>query len=244
MNSPLLAPVEQSKLRESVYAALSAAFTRGAFAPGDVMSLRDLADQLGTSMTPVREAVRRLVAEGALIDTPARKLQVPTYNRERLQDLMRARIALEPMLTRLAVERMDEATVASLDAILAEPVPHGQPDLEQNHRFHFTLYRRSGSSVILPIVEGLWLQYGPYLKLMIAGAGAEIGRGNDIHYEILESVLRHDADAAAAGIEQDIRRSFDLIPNILPSSSDGLDGPTPTASQRSKLVLSQTRLGK
>lgn len=213
MDKALLEPVEQSKLRESVYAALSAAFTRGAFAPGDTLSLRALADQLGTSITPVREAVRRLVAEGGLIDTPTRKLQVPPFDRARLDDLLRARIALEPMLAQLAVARMDAATVEALEAILAEPPQApGQPDLEQNHRFHFTLYRQSGSPVILPVVEGLWLQYGPYLRLMIEGADPEIGRGNDIHREILDAVRRGDAEGAAAGIERDICRSFALIP--------------------------------
>ena len=69
--------IDQSKLRESAYSSLRDAFLRGEFAPGDVVSLRNLADMLGTSMTPVREAVRRLVAEGALMDTPSRTLVVP-----------------------------------------------------------------------------------------------------------------------------------------------------------------------
>lgn len=204
--------IEQTKLRESVYSALHAAFTRGVFAPGDVLSLRTLADQLGTSMTPVREAVRRLVAEGALIDTPSRKLQVPPFDKERLTDLMRARIALEPLLTELAVERIDRKAVEELAAILEEAAENAdQPDLEQNHRFHFTLYKQSCSPVILPLVEGLWLQYGPYLKLMIANAGPAIGRGNDIHAEILEAVRARNGPAAAAGVSKDIRRSFALI---------------------------------
>ncbi|MGY6707148.1 MAG: GntR family transcriptional regulator [Rhizobiaceae bacterium] len=212
MGEPVLDRIDQSKLRESVYAALHAAFTRGAFAPGDVLSLRTLADQLGTSMTPVREAVRRLVAEGALVDTPSRKLQVPPFDLYRLTDLMRARIALEPMLTELAVEQMTSATENALSAILDEPAPaDGQPDLEQNHRFHFTLYKESRSPVILPVVEGLWLQYGPYLKLMIGNAGPAIGRGNDIHAEILDAVCQRDAQAAAAAVTKDIRRSFALI---------------------------------
>jgi acetoin utilization deacetylase AcuC-like enzyme len=82
-------------LREGAYRALHDAFTRGAFAPGDVVSLRGLADQLGISMTPVREAVRRLVAEGALIDTPSRTLIVPPFAARRMKDLKAARLALE-----------------------------------------------------------------------------------------------------------------------------------------------------
>lgn len=208
----MLGRIDQSKLRESVYAALHKAFTRGAYAPADVLSLRSLAEQLGTSITPVREAVRRLVAEGALIDTPSRTLQVPAFDTERLTDLMRARIALEPMLTELAVERMTRGTEEALATILEEaPALDDQPDLEQNYRFHFTLYKESRSPVILPVVEGLWLQYGPYLKLMIANAGPAIGRGNDIHAEILDAVRRRDAGAAAAAVTRDIQRSFALV---------------------------------
>src|SRR6056297_1231234 len=95
VNQPKLARIDQSKLRETVYDALKGAFTRGEFAPGDVVSLRDLAGQLGCSMTPVREAVRRLVAEGALIDTPSRTLMVPPFDARRIHDLKAARLALE-----------------------------------------------------------------------------------------------------------------------------------------------------
>lgn len=208
----MLERIDQTKLRESVYTALTEAFTRGTFAPGDILSLRTLADQLGTSMTPVREAVRRLVAEGALIDTPNRKLQVPPFDEARLTDLMRARIALEPMLAKIAAERMDKATLDTLEAILAEPEPnHEQPDLAQNYRFHFTLYNHSQSPVILPIVESLWLQYGPYLSLMIERAGPSIGRGNDIHEDIIEAVRNGNGDETAIAVERDIRRSFGLI---------------------------------
>lgn len=212
MTEATLDRVDQSKLREVVYDALHAAFTRGAFAPGDTLSLRNLADQLGTSITPVREAVRRLVAEGALIDTPSRTLQVPPFDTPRLTDLMRARMALEPMLAASAVQAMTPETLATLGRILSEDhdAP-GAPDLEQNHRFHFTLYRQATAPVILPVVEGLWLQNGPYLNLMIARAGPAIGRGNDIHHQILSAARSGDADGAAEGIRRDIRRSFDLI---------------------------------
>jgi len=211
MPDAMLERIDQTKLRESVYDALRAAFTRGAFAPGDVLSLRVLADQLGTSMTPVREAVRRLVAEGALIDTPSRKLQVPPFDRARLEDLMRARLALEPMLTELAVDQRPLGLADTLAAILAESDAETAPELEQNHRFHFTLYAASRSPVVLPLVEGLWLQYGPYLKLMIAQAGPAIGRGNDIHDRIVAAVRAGDVAGAAEAVRQDIRRSFGLV---------------------------------
>jgi len=215
MNAPLLPRIDQSKLRESVYTSLHKAFTRGDFAPGDVVNLRSLASQLGTSMTPVREAVRRLVAEGALIDTPSRTLEVPAFDPLRMQDLMRARIALETLVTELAIAKMDAQTMCELEAILARPSTitpdEPLPDLVQNYDFHFALYRRSESPVLLPLIEGLWLQYGPYLHLIIRRADAEIGTGNDIHRDLLEAVRNGDAAAAKAALVRDIERSFALL---------------------------------
>ena len=130
--------------------------------PGDSLNLRGLAERLGTSMTPVREAVRRLVAEGALIDAPSRALRVPDFDLRQMQDLKLARIALEPLVTGRAVERMDDGTLDSLAAILAEEAGNGAgrdtPDLSQNYRFHFTLYQKADSPVLLPLISGLWLR--------------------------------------------------------------------------------------
>lgn len=215
MEQAVLGRVDQTTLRDSVYAELHRAFTLGAFAPGDGISLRFLADRLGTSMTPIREAVRRLVAEGALHDTPSRTLEVPRLDRPRVRDLMRARIALETLLTESAVERMDGDTEATLKAILDEardPSQEGPaPDLWQNYRFHFTLYRRSESPVLLPMVESLWLQYGPCLNVIVRRADPAIGRGNEYHRDILAAVVARDVEAAKAAVVADIERSFGFL---------------------------------
>ena len=118
MAEPAFAFVEQQSMRESVYIQLHDAFTRGDFAPGDVLSLRNLASQLGTSLTPVREAVRRLVAEGALIDTPSRTLMVPKFDRTRMTDLKRARLALEPLVLELALQKNATNLVDELESVL------------------------------------------------------------------------------------------------------------------------------
>ena len=97
MATAQIAAIDPTNLRDSAYRSLHDAFTRGAFAPGDMLSLRSLAEQLGISMTPVREAVRRLVAEGALIDTRSRKLLVPAFDVRRMKDLKSARLALESL---------------------------------------------------------------------------------------------------------------------------------------------------
>ena len=210
---PSLPKLDQSKLRETAYQVLRDAFTRGEFAPGDVLNLKTLAEQLGISLTPVREAVRRLVAEGALIDTPSRTLQVPHLDKERVADLKRARLALEPLLADLAFAKMDAADVAELDTILddkggSEPP---RPNLEQNYAFHFAIYEKAGAPVLLPLVEGLWLQYGSYLNLMMRNASADIGAGNEFHDALVKALHYGDHAAARTALIEDIERSFSLI---------------------------------
>ena len=118
MATAQIAAIDPTNLRDSAYRSLHDAFTRGAFAPGDILSLRSLAEQLGTSMTPVREAVRRLVAEGALIDTRSRKLLVPAFDARRMKDLKSARLALESLILDQAMANIDAAGIDTLKAIL------------------------------------------------------------------------------------------------------------------------------
>lgn len=213
MSAPLIARLDPVTLRENAYFALRDAFTRGAFAPGDVLSLRQLADQLGVSMTPVREAVRRLVAEGALIDTPSRTLMVPAFDARRARDLLAARLALEHMVLDRAMARIDAEGLDRLDDILARATdgPGRQPDLVANHDFHFGLYRYSESEVLLPMVEALWLQYGAYLNLIINRPSAGLIAEHAHHHELVAALRAGDGAAAHAALEADITRSFNFL---------------------------------
>lgn len=213
MTASGIAPLDHTNLRENVYFALRDAFTRGAFAPGDVLTLRDLAQQLGVSMTPVREAVRRLVAEGALVDMPSRKLMVPPFDERRARDLLQARLAMEALALDQTMDRVQPEDVLNLRTILekAGETRTAAPDLVTNHQFHATLYRIGGSPVLLPIVDALWLQYGAYLNLIIARPAAAQIDEHVHHYELLEALQRNDATAAHAALRADITRSFNFL---------------------------------
>lgn len=215
-----IAPIDQSSLRDSAYQSLRDAFTRGEFAPGDVLSLRSLADQLGISMTPVREAVRRLVAEGALIDTKSRTLLVPEFSQRRMADLKSARLAIETLVLGQAMDNIDGAGIAELKDVLVRPSSGGQsgPDLIQNYNFHFGLYRHCGSEVLLPIVEALWVQYGAYLNLIIRQQAANEIAEHKHHYEIIDALETGDREAAQRALTEDIERSFRLLQTTNPVS--------------------------
>jgi DNA-binding GntR family transcriptional regulator len=111
---------------------------------------------------------------------------------------------------------MDEATLAMLREFIAaqsetdsEHVSEGSA--EQNRAFHFAIYRRSGSAVLLPIIESLWLQFGPYLRVASERFDGRDGRGTNFHVAIVAALAQGDGKAARNALESDIGRAFDLV---------------------------------
>ena len=163
--------IDQSKLREEVYKALHDAFTRGEFGPGAVLNLRALADQLGTSMTPVREAVRRLVAEGALFLSSSGRVSTPELTSERIEELAALRALLEVELASRALPRAHIALIDRLQAInsnVAEAVScrDAVGYIRANLEFHRTLYLRAQAPAMLAMAETVWLQLGPTMRAL------------------------------------------------------------------------------
>ncbi|MDA4846168.1 GntR family transcriptional regulator [Hoeflea poritis] len=221
---PGLGPARQVNLRELVYDQLKDAFMVGYFAPGDYLNLRELADRFETSITPVREAVRRLVAEGALIDAPGRALRVPPLRRAHLIDLRQARIGIESMITEMAVARATPHDLDALGSILDGAVSKNPKtpidELTSNRKFHFSLYGIGGSPTLFRFVESLWLQYGPFLNLIHYTIDPDIRGSHKDHRRIIAAARDGDALAAKQALVADISRSFDILDAYTQDSAD------------------------
>ncbi len=216
----LLAPIGRETLHERVYAELRRSLIHGVFEAGQVLRIADLAETLETSTMPVREALARLVSEQALEATPSRSVRVPLITRERLDDIARARCLIEGELTALAmpnlgaddVAELRRLTVACEAAFAGEAPDRAQTTSELNHAFHFYIYQAARSAVLIPIVESLWLQTGPYVR-----AAARIHDKDDTrravhhHWALIEALERGGAGAAVAALTDDITHSFNLI---------------------------------
>ncbi len=83
-----------------------------------------------------------------------------------------------------------------------------------NREFHFTLYRLSGSAVLLPIIESLWLQFGPYIRRSAEFFDGREGRGAKHHTEALRALKRRDPAKVRHAIERDIQRAFEILADI------------------------------
>ena len=211
-----LARIERETVQERVYGVLRDRLMRGGFEPGQKLKIADLASALGTSAMPVREALNRLAAERAIESLPNRSVRVPSLSRDALQDLMETRFAVEGLAVARAAANMTAETLTRLRELIEEQSETdsehiSEASAERNRTFHFTIYRQSGSTVLLPIIESLWLQFGPCLRVASERFDGREGRGTNFHVEIVDALARGDGKAARVALESDIGRSFKLV---------------------------------
>jgi DNA-binding GntR family transcriptional regulator len=201
-------------LHDDIYLSLRKALMSGGLVPGQAVSIRSLAQQFGTSVIPVRDALRRLVAERGLSLLPNRTVMVSRMTRHRYQEILNVRLSIEPMLARKATELISTAEIAGLELINDEmQAAVGRDNVKQyllaNQRFHFGLYAAAHSMVMLPIVESLWMQVGPFMHAVFTASGTRNAR--DSHAEVLKALRRRDSLAVANAIARDLGDAADVV---------------------------------
>lgn len=143
----------------------------GDIQPGQALTLRGLGKQYGVSMTPAREAIRRLVAEGALNLSPSGRVATPELTNERIEELAALRALLEVELATRAMARAHLALIERLQTInasVAEAVAHRDAVsyIRTNLEFHRALYLRAQAPAMLAMTETVWLQMGPTMRAL------------------------------------------------------------------------------
>ena len=98
---------------------------------------------------------------------------------------------------------------------LADDTAQAELSVAQNQAFHFHLYRLSGSTVLPPIIEGLWLQIGPFIRKSAEYFDARDGRGAEFHIAAVAAMRRRDAARAGRAVAADINRSFDVMRQMM-----------------------------
>jgi DNA-binding GntR family transcriptional regulator len=228
------APADTS-LRSQVYDSLRDALTAGRFMPGQKLSFRYIAGTMAVSMTPVREAVRRLVAEGAFEMHPNRSVRVPLMTRDKVLELRDIRMAVEGLATEKAAVRFTREHATNLRRIAAElMVARGRGDTavdrQKIREFHFALYAVADQPTLLRMIEGLWLQTGPYLNLLYPHFIAS-PRGPERRLRIVKALQAHDGATARREMQGDIGDALSYVASL--ADEDGNIAPAqPVDSKR------------
>ncbi len=239
---------QPTALRAHVYAELRRALLDGVFVPGETLSLRSIADALGTSPMPVREAVGRLVAEGALEISDRRTIALPFLTREQFEELSELRIELEGSITERSVRRNGGNLAPALEELEQRSVVARRRSLTErlalNRQFHFTIYRAAGCELRLRIIELLWLQSASLIHMSLAKASPQAAGQN--HRALIAAVKAGDPLGARRAVEADIDETYQhlLAITAFPTERPGaVPGPTQPSGATSAAGLSSSALG-
>lgn len=201
-----LKKIPQENLMSRVYQEIKIALMAGRFKPGERLAIRKLAQQLGTSPTPVREALLKLVSYGALEMAPAHPITVPVLTKARYLENRTIRIVNEGLAAFEAASKISRSRLDMLKRINAEMIEAHRNGryadvLINNHTFHIELCRASDMPTLVDIVEILWLQIGPSLNLLYS----EKTLGSEsYHPQILKALEDGNPEEAKLAIENDI----------------------------------------
>jgi DNA-binding GntR family transcriptional regulator len=206
---------------ELIYRQLRDLVLFGDLAPGEAVTIQGLSERLDAGMTPVREAIRRLIAEGALEFQGNRRVSVPLLTADNISELIYARQWLDPYLTLRATERAsleDLDWLAGLDDELDRAILRGdlRAYLELNYRFHKRLYEIAQAPILADVADGLWLRFGPSLRVVCGRMGTQ--NLPDKHKDMLAAMHARDAEAAARAIREDVIQGMEQVRHSLERS--------------------------
>ncbi|MDD2878932.1 MAG: GntR family transcriptional regulator [Rhodoferax sp.] len=194
--------------QDSTYATLRQWVTVGRFLPGERLKIREVAQALGMGTMPVRAALLRLAAEGALTHSPNCGVSVPRLSKAEFDDVLQNRLLLEGEAAERGALRLsagDKDVLRALLAVMTQALAakDAKAYLDANEAFHMVLYRAAGSPLLLNLIETVWLKVGP-LSNQLFDDNAALGVLNDAHDDLMGALDAGDAAAARRALERDL----------------------------------------
>lgn len=206
-------------LNAKAYLVLREALLSGAFAPGMLLNIRPLAEELNMSPMPVREALSRLRSDGALEALANRAFRVPVPSIQTYREIMVLRIRLESCLCERAAvmaTQQDIQHIAALFERMADATSGRLEDYLFAHRkFHFGIYKAAQMPVVLSVAENIWLRIGPVLRA--SSLGTRFMEDQAHHTAMLRAMKAADPEALVNSLRDDATDGIDLIYDFLGS---------------------------
>ncbi len=213
-------PVERTEtLGKKVRDELRAAIMAGRFQPGEKLTIRAVASALNVSLTPAREALYNLAAEGALEMRVNGSVYVPTLTSQRIDELTKIRKSLEGLAAREAALKIGDDGIqearAINDTLLAADAKKDYPSLfGLNWKFHFLIYQAADMPQLLRMIEGCWLMTGSYLNTIYPDFGRR-STGINNHKRIIAALEARDPDELSDAVCQDIAFSAQVLMDVI-----------------------------
>lgn len=212
-------PIAKESLSEQLYKQLRSALMDGQLSPGERITIAAIAEQFGTSITPVREAIFRLVSERALEMRAATAINVPRLDPRQLREIQLIRMELEGTAAAKAAENITERDIQKLMGIQRAFIEAARTDPKRashlNRDFHFSLLRIADLPILEGIVENMWVLMGPFLRLFHDRTPKrQLSEDEHRHHEVILALSQRDPEGARRSLQEDIRWGDQLIQQL------------------------------
>lgn len=194
--------------QDQIYATLRQWITVGRFLPGERLKIRTVAANMGVGQMPVRAALQRLAAEGALVNIPNAGVAVPRLSVPEFDDLLQMRMLLEGQAAEQGSLRLEPAQITQMqqwcrDMDAALKTGDAKRYLDINEDFHVMLYKAAGSPLLFHLIDTLWLRCGPISNCLFDTPDASPVL-NDAHDDLIKALVKHDSAGVRRAVERDI----------------------------------------
>lgn len=205
---------QRLSLTVQVESRLKSALILGMLKPGARLVTKEIAQQLGTSITPVREALLRLVASGALDVTPAQAFLVPAISECHYQEISVIRKSLEGMAVQKATQKINKAGLMRLnqlkDSFLSGRKVSVEAALKANRDFYFQLFNYAEMPILMELIEQLWVRIGPSFNYLYPRFD-EVSSMTHNYDSLIEALTEKDEAGSMAAIHKGITDDFNII---------------------------------
>lgn len=201
---------------EAVYLETRSRILKGTLAPGSAVNQEALAAHLGVSITPLREALRRLEMEGLIRLEAHRTMSIAPLTSEELDEMYAIRIELDPFAARLAASRLSEGQLEVIDRLARQKAANDPVlQLERNRGFHRAVYSSCGNNALINLLEQLWDRTDRYRLILIREELLRRSTSQQDHIDLAKALAARNADLAARLMRTHIERSHARIANVM-----------------------------
>lgn len=212
-------------LRQKVYEQLRQRILGAEILPGEIVSLRGLAEKFGVSLLPVREAVWQLESERILVVKSNKRIEVNKLTRDEFDEVLNLRLLLESTAVEKACECRSDHAVAKVETLLKAMEKHVGKNhkayIKKNDQFHRAIYACAQSPLLLELIQRLLSRINPYVYLH-AVHGRDLTSAINCHHEMFEGFAVGDAKKAVAGLQRDLNEAAQAIRPKLQGPEDAM----------------------
>ncbi len=205
--------IASKTLRHAVYSQLRERIISGKLLPGQSITLRNMAEQLGVSISPVREAVWQLDSEKVLVVESNRSIRVNSLNAEEMKEALGIRLVLESRAAELACQHRPQSALPEIKSLLSSlngSIKRPSRYMDLNSKFHFSIYSHANSPMLVGILNGLWARIAPYFFLYVSNP-EDLVKTISFHKSMYEAIESQDRKKMVDALRADLETAANMI---------------------------------